>query len=377
VFAVRASKALLAREATVQISVRIMEGVSACARLRRSLVCIALFLFSESCVTVVFQTAALQVTYTLWDADKIQGCICDDGYSGVSCADRECVRGDDPLTTSQVDEVQLVSCRCGPDCTGTFKLSVKGKTTTAIAHDASAATVRAALEALSTVRAVDVILHNDNDASPICSVTGSSTSIIFTHDHGNLDNIMTTSSTLVDTTTPVLTLQTSGVQGTYVGASTAAYTSSQDGTRENAICNNRGLCDYRTGMCACSLGFYSSDGNGAFGFLGDCGFMFNSISITQTGTYPVVRDCPLASYGEVCGGFGSCSGPPNYVCTCDENHEGHDCSRIKCKKGPAWFTDFTASSAHSSVECSNRGTCFSLTGECICIPGLNPYPTQP
>jgi len=37
--------------------------------------------------------------YQLWDAQKIQGCKCDLGYSGPDCASRVAPKGDDPLTT--------------------------------------------------------------------------------------------------------------------------------------------------------------------------------------------------------------------------------------------------------------------------------------
>jgi hypothetical protein len=145
------------------------------------------------------------------------------------------------LTTSQLDEVQIISCRCGPTCSGTFKLRVEGQKTAAIAYDATAATLKDTLAALTSVRAVSVTLHNDAGSSPLCSDAGSSTSIVFTHDHGDLQDIQIESSTLADSTTPVLTLQTGGTVGSYVGASVAEYTSSQDGTREDAICNNRGV----------------------------------------------------------------------------------------------------------------------------------------
>ncbi len=32
------------------------------------------------------------------------------------------------------------------------------------------------------------------------------------------------------------------------------------GTKEDAICSNRGLCDVTTGICICEPGFDSSDG---------------------------------------------------------------------------------------------------------------------
>ena len=31
-----------------------------------------------------------------WDADRLFGCLCDDGYQGYDCSQRTCPRGDDP-----------------------------------------------------------------------------------------------------------------------------------------------------------------------------------------------------------------------------------------------------------------------------------------
>ena len=53
-------------------------------------------------------------------------------------------------TTTAVNEVQTLTMT-GTPTGGTFRLSFKGATTTAIAHNASAATVQAALEALVTI----------------------------------------------------------------------------------------------------------------------------------------------------------------------------------------------------------------------------------
>lgn len=38
----------------------------------------------------------------IWDAEKMQGCHCDYPYFGYDCSQRECPKGDDPLTTNQV-----------------------------------------------------------------------------------------------------------------------------------------------------------------------------------------------------------------------------------------------------------------------------------
>lgn len=42
-------------------------------------------------------------SYALWDADKIRGCVCDPGYAGYDCSQRECAVGDDPMTTVRRD----------------------------------------------------------------------------------------------------------------------------------------------------------------------------------------------------------------------------------------------------------------------------------
>jgi len=36
--------------------------------------------------------------YRLWDQGMAQSCVCDPGFSGPDCSNRECPRGDDPLT---------------------------------------------------------------------------------------------------------------------------------------------------------------------------------------------------------------------------------------------------------------------------------------
>lgn len=50
-------------------------------------------------------------TYTTpWDAEMVYGCACDYGFSGIDCSIIECVRGDDPMTVGQVNNVQTVTC---------------------------------------------------------------------------------------------------------------------------------------------------------------------------------------------------------------------------------------------------------------------------
>ena len=48
--------------------------------------------------------AGTTYTYTdVWDATKIFGCYCNDGYYGPDCSLRDCPTGDDPLTGTTSD----------------------------------------------------------------------------------------------------------------------------------------------------------------------------------------------------------------------------------------------------------------------------------
>ena len=58
--------------------------------------------------------------YTLWDADVIQGCVCDYGYSGYDCSQIPCLNSDDYRTTGQAQERSTLKCRCDDTCTGEF-----------------------------------------------------------------------------------------------------------------------------------------------------------------------------------------------------------------------------------------------------------------
>jgi len=68
--------------------------------------------------------------YTLWDKDSTMGCACDAGYTGPSCATRQCKYGVDPLYTDDSATARVTSVQVGvynsantdTDATGTFKL---------------------------------------------------------------------------------------------------------------------------------------------------------------------------------------------------------------------------------------------------------------
>ncbi|RLN96047.1 hypothetical protein BBJ28_00007878 [Nothophytophthora sp. Chile5] len=127
---------------------------------------------------------------TPWDADRIYGCVCDYGYTGVDCSLRQCPFGDDPISVGQQDEVQALSCLCD-GCAGTFALSFRGQTTRPLDGSVdTAATLKAALENLLTIRGVTVTLDG---GITLCDTGGVSALITFTHEHGDVPTLVISS----------------------------------------------------------------------------------------------------------------------------------------------------------------------------------------
>jgi hypothetical protein len=269
-------------------------------------------------------------TYSLWDADKILGCQCDPGFTGFDCSQRECPKGDNPLTTGQGNAVQDITCVCN-GCTGTFALSFRGRVTANLASTATSTDLEAALEKLDNIYGVSVVA-----ATPLCSTSGATTSITFTSNPGNLPKLQ--------------------VLNNLSNGATLTVVTSTVGTRESVYCSDRGACDFSNGVCKCIAGFGSGDGAmpPAAGRRGDCGF--------QTGT--VI--CPSTTNG-VCDGKGDCSAATSYVCLCYAGFTGFDCTLRECPMGAAWFDGATAPDmAHAVAQCSGRGSCSTSSGLCTC-----------
>jgi len=202
-----------------------------------------------------------------WDRNKFWSCQCDGadpeaafqgpsatyisgiyvdkpmtlGYEGYACHKALCPHGDDPDTPG-VNEVQRVDCTA---TTGTFTLTFRDLVTSAIAFDATAATVKSALEALGTINSVTVTLVGGQ----ACLATGGGIWVEFTGNPGDLPAVIT--------------------------APTYNVTESTKGTKEFLPCSNRGTCFSGTGqfqgLCNCDQNYMTSDGNGNRGVLRDCG----------------------------------------------------------------------------------------------------------
>merc|ERR1711871_262857 len=56
-------------------------------------------------VTLPFGSALYKVSnYNLWDANKVAGCVCDDGFTGYDCSSMKCPVGADPLDVTGEDK---------------------------------------------------------------------------------------------------------------------------------------------------------------------------------------------------------------------------------------------------------------------------------
>lgn len=275
-------------------------------------------------------------TYKLWDAEKIYGCQCDNGFSGFDCSQRECPKGDDPMTTGQVAEIQQLVCICD-GCSGSFALTFRRRTTVNLLPGDLPATLESALEKLDTISGVTVNIIGGG--TTLCSAAGTTTQITFTNNPGDVPTLLIQDRLTGGAVTPSLTI-----------------TTPTPGTREEAYCSNRGLCDFSSGICVCNPGFSGSNGAGGVGTRGDCGF----------GT---ATACPMSN-GYVCNNRGVCDSTgiaPTFRCTCDQGFSGYDCSLRTCPQGAAWFDGATApDTAHAMAPCSNRGTCDTRTGLCLC-----------
>jgi len=95
------------------------------------------------------------VDYSNWDADKIQGCVCDPGWQGYDCSLRSCPMGRDPTTLTDEDTDEVFELQCQAD-SGFFAIFILGYYTEPIPFDAAPADLKYTLESISSVGTVYV-----------------------------------------------------------------------------------------------------------------------------------------------------------------------------------------------------------------------------
>ncbi|GBG30584.1 Multiple epidermal growth factor-like domains protein 10 [Hondaea fermentalgiana] len=261
---------------------------------------------------------------SVWDSEKVYGCMCDQGFTGYDCSLRECPRGDDPMTTGQLDEVQVFRCK---GTSGFFTLTFSGFTSEPIPVTTVLADFETILEAVPGVG--DVTVTFSVTGSQIChdSSTNQIVTVTFNERFGDVPNLISQSTTIEDC----------------MDATASQYD----------MCGGTGL----TGICTCYTNFVTSDGRGNEGDRGDCGYESAE-----------VQACPGLI---ACSGHGTCSQSPEFRCTCSLGWDSGDCSVRTCAKGKSWFDHpVSANRAHQLQECSNMGICDRVTGVCVCHTGF-------
>lgn len=289
---------------------------------------------------------------SVWDAEMMFGCNCDDDSLSPDCLLRTCPTGDDPFTGTaidpsgiQVEEIQTLECRA---TSGYLVLSFRNEHTAQIPYDASESELQEHLESLASIDSdYSDGLSISNGGQDICAFAKVSTTIRFLQNFGDLPLIQVDDSHL----------------GLSVGGSNAyaQVKETTKGTKEDEICSNRGTCDRETGVCSCLESMSTSDGHGGQGQRGDCGYAGTDLADCHT------EDSPCTLHG-------TCSGAPTFRCDCQSGWTGADCSLMTCPQGRSWFSRPTASNvAHmsdSQAECSDMGVCDQSTGTCSCMDGF-------
>jgi hypothetical protein len=301
----------------------------------------------------------------------ISGLSALDGVVGDGGADIELIAAAnlDGSALGEVNEVQLIECKCLATCSGSVVLAWKEGLSSAIAHDSTAATLRTALLTIPGMLGVSVSMAG---GTQMCDADGVTTAVTFTHFAGNAPPLhvpwTVAGSFAIESSAGDVEFgireggqQPRGNHGFKV----------KQGTRNSKPCSGRGVCDFSTGLCTCSNtgtggSFTASNGaggetNAQTGTIDNCGFP-NSIS-----------NCPMVSaLSGTCSGHGTCSSDNTYLCLCNTGYTGPTCSEKTCPKSRAWFDEATLNNkAHGLLnECASKGHCNRDVGTCSCDTGL-------
>jgi hypothetical protein len=228
---------------------------------------------------------------TTWEAKKHQVCKCDPYWMGVDCSERQCPKGDDPLTENQVAEQQtvLLSDGDGADTgatpaevimTGFFTLTYTDKfngvwTTRpikgydgVIACTGSDAGCSAANEISTTANvlnraakemaaALNALPNQVLSGVVVTAATSATFKILYTITFDPNYN----SGDQAELVCNFAGCDIDGCQPRFKGIGGGAtpectVTETVKGTTEEAFCSNRGDCDFATGLCVCHSGYY-------------------------------------------------------------------------------------------------------------------------
>ena len=176
-------------------------------------------------------------------------------FYGYNCLNKRCPTGDNPQTPTQYNEVQKLLCTATG---GSFKLTFRENTTLSIPFDTTVAELETYLERLYTIIDVDVYYGG---------VGGRNSAVC--HENDNIDIYIEFKTEFGDL--PLITADVSTLTGPNNGV---VITEETQGSKEDIECSGTGICNESTGVCACSVGYASSDGSlTTAGQRGDCTFV--------------------------------------------------------------------------------------------------------
>jgi len=312
------------------------------------------------------------------DGDRIQGCVCDEGWEGNDCSLRSCLVGDDPLTTNQTNDQQLVECACasGVPCEGTFRLKFRGQSTKPIPFNATAEYLAHFLELLPTISAGGIRARNvEHPGAVLCSRDGEATRVTFTKELGALPQL-----DVVAADPSLEVTVAAGGNSSYF----FPWISSVRGSKEELKCSGRGTCDRRNllgdghGVCTCYEAFSASDGSGKSGNIPDCGYFNSNLhgsQVTLIAKNNTEYKCPVAKavhnpeqFRQFCSNRGgNCSAATDFRCNCTAGYTGPACEYRDCPASRSWFQEpnaITGRAHEKGFKCSNGGSCHEGTGTC-------------
>jgi hypothetical protein len=309
--------------------------------------------------------------YRAWDAERVFGCVCDEGWSGPDCTVQLCPQGPDPLATA-LPEVQSVTCTCGEggDCSsGGFSVSYGPRTALVLAaarattaeEDPTAPqgsgyalgeSVESVLRSVAPGMISTVVLTGG--AASACGPSPGATLVTFLPSLGNVPPLLLGQGTLPHPDSVQLTLSTF-----------------QDGTAEVLPCSGRGKCT--GGACTCLPGFYPSDGAGGPGAVANCGSLYPPPALGLARTN--ITKCQGSP---ACSNRGWCDTSRGaFICRCAAGWHGPACDLKSCPLGRAWWDQPSpGGTAHALAPCSNRGRC-NVDGSCTCLSGFTGESSPP
>ncbi|KAJ1435282.1 hypothetical protein B484DRAFT_325589, partial [Ochromonadaceae sp. CCMP2298] len=195
--------------------------------------------------TVLTEGDGVGVAYTNWDKDSIQLCECDTGFFGADCTLVMCPKGDDPVTINQnYRKISFELTSFGGIMKGKMGFTFMGQTLSLSTSDSSdnQCTEELAFKGAFGHLSCDLTKHKSNRYQYVLEFfswpTFPKENNFYSHDGNPSKYDFYCDNTAMERRT------------------TCVFTDvTISDIREYAYCSNRGICNFKTGDCACNDGF--------------------------------------------------------------------------------------------------------------------------